>query len=277
MLRRLISLGYRIRAYDLDAARLGAAAAAGAEAADSAASAAAAADFVLLNLPSAQAVELALFGSRGAAKAMSAASLVIDFSTIPAPLCRDFAARLRKKAGAAWIDAPVSGGPVAAAEGQLTVMAGGSAEDFARAEAVLSAVSGTLTHVGPLGSGCIIKTIAQLIVGSSHVLLAEAVALAEAAGIDAAILPSSVRNGHADGPLMQQLYPRIAAHDFTPRSYARQLLKDLEMVQDLARVTGTPTPMSSQATQLYRLMIAAGHGAMDAGGIYKLYGERSIV
>jgi 3-hydroxyisobutyrate dehydrogenase len=98
----------------------------------------------------------------------------------------------------------------------------------------------------------------------------EAVRLAEASGIDAAILPNCVRGGHADGELMRQLYPRIAAHDFAPRAYARQLLKDLEAVQDLARETHVPTPMSSQATQLYRLLVAAGH-ADDGCGVYKLF------
>jgi 3-hydroxyisobutyrate dehydrogenase len=271
MLRRLVSLGYPVRAYDFDKARLQAAADAGAKTAPSAASAVADAAFVLLNLPSAQAVEAALFGPDGVAEALTASSLVIDFSTIPASACRDLAERLRGRTGAGWIDAPVSGGPVAAGEGRLTIMAGGSDRDIARTLKLLSAVGETFTHVGPLGSGCIVKTIAQLVVGSTHVLLAEAVALAEAAGLDATILPACVRNGHADGPLMQQLYPRIAAHDFLPRSYARQVLKDLEMVQDLARATGTPTPMSSQATQLYRLLVAAGHGEIDAGGVYTLY------
>ena len=101
--------------------------------------------------------------------------------------------------------------------------------------------------------------------------LAEAARLAEAAGIDAAILPSCVRGGHADGELMRQVYPRIAAHDFAPRAYARQLLKDLEAVQELARDAHVPTPMSAQATQLYRLMVAAGHAEIDGCGIYKLF------
>ena len=70
---------------------------------------------------------------------------------------------------------------------------------------------------------------------------------------------------------MRQVYPRIAAHDFAPRAYARQLLKDLEAVQELARDTHVPTPMSVQATQLYRLMVAAGHSEIDGCGIYKLF------
>ena len=80
-----------------------------------------------------------------------------------------------------------------------------------------------------------------------------------------------MRGGHADGELMRQIYPRIAAHDFAPRAYARQLLKDLEAVQDLARQTHVPTPMSSQAAQLYRLLVAAGHAEIDGCGVYKLF------
>ena len=110
MLRRLVSLGYPVRAYDVDEARLQAAADAGAKTAASAASAVADAAFVLLNLPSAQAVEAALFGPDGVAEALSASSL-IDFSTIPASACRDLAARLRARTGTGWVDAPFLADP----------------------------------------------------------------------------------------------------------------------------------------------------------------------
>jgi 3-hydroxyisobutyrate dehydrogenase len=197
--------------------------------------------------------------------------LVVDFSSIPAAECRHFSRRLHEKTGCTWVDAPVSGGPPAAAAGSLTIMAGGAETDIARLQPLMDDVGRHFTHVGPVGSGSLAKTIAQLVVGSTYVVLAEAARLAEAAGIDAAILPTCVRGGHADGELMRQIYPRIAAHDFAPRAYARQLLKDLEAVQELGRDAHVPTPMSAQATQLYRLMVAAGHAEIDGCGIYKLF------
>jgi 3-hydroxyisobutyrate dehydrogenase-like beta-hydroxyacid dehydrogenase len=225
----------------------------------------------MLNLPSAQAVEEAVFGTTGLATALRPPQLVVDFSTIPAAECRDFSHRLHEKTGCNWVDAPVSGGPPAAAAGSLTIMAGGPEADIARLRPLMDDVGRQFTHVGSVGSGSLAKTIAQLVVCSTYVVLAEAARLAEAAGIDAAILPSCVRGGHADGELMRQVYPRIAARDFAPRAYARQLLKDLEAVQELARDAHVPTPMSAQATQLYRLMVAAGHAEIDGCGIYKLF------
>ncbi len=274
MVERLVSLGYPVRAFDRDSDRLSAAERAGAGRASGPANAASNADLVLLNLPSPEAVEEVVFGPGGLAEAIRPPQLIVDFSTVAARTCRDLATRLAAQTGCAWIDAPVSGGPSASGAGSLTIMAGGSEADIARVMPLMTDIGQQFTHVGPTGAGSIAKTIAQLIVGSTYVVLAEAVRLAEAAGIDAAILPACVKHGHADGVLMRQLYPRIAAHDFAPRAYARQLLKDLEMVQDLAKSAGVPTPMSAQATQLYRLLVAAGHSEIDGSGIFKLYEAR---
>jgi len=271
MTERLLSLGYPVCAFDIDHARLGAVERAGARRAKDAADAVSDAELVLLNLPSAQAVEEAAFGAHGFAGRLRPPRLVVDFSTIPAATCREFAERVKKDSGCGWVDAPVSGGPLASADGSLTIMAGGSDADIGRVRPLMGDIGQQFTHVGPTGAGSVAKTIAQLVVGCTYVVLAEAARLAEGAGIDPTILPRCVSKGHADGVLMQYLYPRIAAHDFAPRAYARQLLKDLEAVQDLARAAKTPAPMSGLATQLYRLLIAAGHSEIDACGIYKLY------
>ena len=271
MSQRLVSLGYPVCAFDVDLMRLDAAERAGARRAKDAADATSDAELVLLNLPSAQAVEEATFGPHGFAGRLRPPQLVVDFSTIPASTCREFAKRLAKDSGCGWVDAPVSGGPVASGDGSLTIMAGGSNADVGRVRALMDDIGQQFTHVGPTGDGSVAKTIAQLVVGCTYVVLAEAARLAEGAGIDPAILPRCVGKGHADGVLMQHLYPRIAAHDFAPRAYARQLLKDLEAVQDLARAAKAPAPMSGLATQLYRLLVAAGHSEIDACGIYKLY------
>ena len=131
-----------------------------------------------------------------------------------------------------WIDAPVSGGPNAARQGTLTVMAGGDAGSIAAVAAVMSDLAANFTHAGPSGAGQAAKVINQAIVGTTYVLMAEALMLAEAAGIDAAKLPQCLAGGHADGNLLQQLYPRMQARAFEPPlAYARQLLKDMLAVQ----------------------------------------------
>ena len=276
MVRRLAGLGYPVRVFDIAPARLVAARAAGASVAASAADAVAGADLVLLNLPTAAAVEDAAFGPRGVAGAMRAPQMLVDFSTIPVEHGRAHAQRLRQITGCAWVDAPVSGGPPAAGGGTLTVMAGGEPADIERLAPFMADVAARFTHMGPTGSGLVAKMLNQLIVGCLHSVMAEAASLAEAAGIDAARLPECLAGGHADGTLLQRLYPRMVAREFAPQGYARQLRKDLEMVDEFAAAVGSPAPMLRQSLALYRRLIDAGHAELDTAAVFKLYESRSL-
>jgi 3-hydroxyisobutyrate dehydrogenase-like beta-hydroxyacid dehydrogenase len=226
---------------------------------------------VLLNLPTPAAVEAAVFGPGGVAGAMRPPQLLIDFSTIKVEQGQEFARRLRDRSGCAWVDAPVSGGPPASASGTLTVMAGGDANDIERIRALMADVAARFTRMGPVGSGLAAKMLNQLIVGCGHAVMAEAVVLAEAAGIDAARLPECLAGGYADSALLQRLYPRIVKRDFAPQGYARQLLKDLEMVNELAAGLKAPTPMMGEALSLYRMLVHLGHSELDTAAVLKVY------
>lgn len=271
MLKLLRGRGYAIRACDIDSARVAEAVSAGAVPTSSPGDAATGVDLVLLNLPTTEAVEQAVFGAAGVASVARAPQILIDFSTIRIGQCKAFAARLRSETGCGWIDAPVSGGPSASATGSLTVMAGGEPEEIDRAQPLFADTAGRFTHMGPTGAGMAAKMLNQLIVGCGHAVMAEAIVLAEAAGIDAARLPDCLAGGHADGSLLQTLYPRMQQRDFAPRGYARQLLKDLEMVHDYAAGVKAPTPMMSEALSLYRMLVHLGHSELDTGAILKLY------
>jgi 3-hydroxyisobutyrate dehydrogenase-like beta-hydroxyacid dehydrogenase len=271
MTKRLLSLGYAIRAYDIVPAQVAAAREAGAAAASSPADAARGADLVLLNLPTPEAVDAAVFGERGVASALRPPQLLIDFSTIKVYQCKAFAQRLRETNGAGWIDAPVSGGPPASGSGTLTVMAGGEAAEIERARPLFADVARRFTHMGPSGAGMAAKMLNQLIVGAGHAVMAEAVVLAEAAGIDAARLPECLAGGLADSALLQKLYPRMVGRDFAPQGYVRQLLKDLEMVSEFAGALKAPTPMMSEALTLYRMLAHLGHTELDTAAVLKLY------
>ncbi len=271
MVRRLVSLGYGVGAYDIAAKQLDLARGAGATVASSPEEAVRGADFALLNLPTTDAVEQAVFGADGVAGALRPPQLVIDFSTNDVARGRTFAARLRADTGCGWIDAPVSGGPPASGSGTLTVMAGGAPDDIALAKPLLADVAARFTHMGPSGSGLVAKMINQLIVGCGHAVMAEALLLAESAGIDAARMPECLAGGHADGALLQKLYPRMAARDFAPQGYARQLLKDLEMVHAYAGTLKAPVPMAGEALSLYRMLVHRGHAELDTGAVFKLY------
>ena len=117
----------------------------------------------------------------------------------------------------------------------------------------------------------------QLIVGCTHAVMAEAAVLAEAAGIDAARIPDCLAGGYADSSMLQKLYPRIIARDFAPQGYARQLLKDLEMLNEFAGGLKAPLPMSGQALTLYRMLIHLGHSKLDTAAIFKLYEQTANV
>lgn len=271
MVKRLAPLGYAIRAYDIVPAQVQAAAAAGATAARSPADVVQGADLVLLNLPTTDAVGQVVFDEQGVAGAMRPPQLVVDFSTIKVEKCKAFGEKLRKQTGCGWIDAPVSGGPPASGTGTLTVMAGGEAADIERAKPLFADVAGRFTHMGPPGAGMVTKMLNQLIVGAGHAVMAEAVVLAEAAGIDAARLPECLAGGHADSSLLQKLYPRMQKREYAPLGYVRQLLKDLEMVSEFAAGLKAPTPMMGEALQMYRILAHLGHTELDTCAVLKVY------
>jgi 3-hydroxyisobutyrate dehydrogenase len=101
--------------------------------------------------------------------------------------------------------------------------------------------------------------------------MAEAIVLAEAAGIDAARLPECLADGHADSALLQRLYPRMQRRDFAPMGYVRQLLKDLEMVHEYGAGLKAPMPMMSAALSLYRIVAHQGHTELDTAAVIKAY------
>jgi 3-hydroxyisobutyrate dehydrogenase len=271
MTRRLLERGYAVTVCDIVAARTDAARAAGATVVATPAEAVRDTDIALLCLPTTDAVEQVAFGEHGVASALQPPQLVVDFSTIKVDKGRSFAAKLREQTGCGWIDAPVSGGPPACAAGTLTVMAGGDAAEIERVRPLMADVAGQFTPMGPSGAGLAAKMINQLIVGCSYAVLAEAVVLAEAAGIEAARIPECLAGGYADSSMLQKLYPRIVKRDFAPQGYARQLLKDLEMLNGFAGGLKSPLPMAGQALSLYRMLIHLGYAELDTGAVFKLY------
>ena len=271
MVKRLVSRGHDVVAYDTMDKQVQLATAAGARAASTASQVVRNTEFVLLNLPTTDAVEEAVFGPDGVAAAITSPQLVIDFSTNAVARGRALAARLREQTGCGWVDAPVSGGPPASGTGTLTVMAGGTPDDVARVAPLMADIAARFTHMGPVGSGLVAKMINQLIVGCGHAVMAEALLLAESAGIDAARIPECLAGGHADGTLLQKLYPRMAQRDFAPQGYARQLLKDLEMVNTFAGGLKAPVPMAGEALSLYRMLIHRGYAELDTAAVFKLY------
>lgn len=271
MSRHLVSRGWDVHGYDISKKQMDIAVSAGVQVHSTAAEAAQGCELVVLNLPTTEAVESVVFGAHGLINTLRQPQCIVDFSTISVECGQAFSAQLLAQTGCGWIDAPVSGGPAAAGSGALTVMAGAREDDLPRIKALMRDVAASFTVLGPPGSGLVAKMLNQLMVGCLHAAVAELVALAEAAGIEADLVPSALAGGHADGILFQQIYPRMRAREFAPRGYTRQLLKDLDMVHAYAKSLQVPTPMASQAQTLYRMLARLGHAELDTSALIKLY------
>lgn len=274
--KRLIARGFTVVGYDIAAEKLAAAQAFGVVPAASPEDAARAGETICLSVMSAaggHAVEEAVLGPNGVASAPGAGKVLVDLSTTTIEETTHCAAELARRNGMAWIDAPVSGGPGAAEAGQLAVMAGGDAAAFARVRPLLELFASRLTHMGPLGAGQATKMINQVIVLTNFCVLAEALLLGERCGVDVARVPEALATGYAGSLLLNDLFPRMLARDFAPRGFVRQILKDLDMVHDLAKARVVPTPMASLAAQLFRAASARGWDELDGAAVLKLYLE----
>lgn len=259
---RLCATGHDLHVFDLDAGRVAALVAQGARAMGSAAEAAAASDVVITSLNSARIVELAVFGAGGAAEAARPGTLIIDMSSIDPAATRALAARATE-AGLRWVDSPLSGGAPKALTGELTLMAGGTAQDVADAHLVLKDVASNYTHMGPSGAGQATKLINQVLCGIQFLGVAEATALAEDAGVDAARIPQALKGGRADSAILQEYMPRFAARDYRRTGRIDNMVKDLNGAQDLARASNTAMPLTAICAEVHRMLTAAGLGGED--------------
>lgn len=272
MAQRLFDDGYRLTVWNLEPDRAEAFAKQGATVAATPAEVALASDIVLLCVLDTAAVESVVFGPSGVSGAARAGAVLVDHSTANPLPTADMAARLLAERGVNWIDAPVSGGPSFARERQLTIMAGGEAAIFARIEPVLRSYARNLTLMGPPGAGQMAKVINQAISGTSHVLMAEVLRLAEASGIDAARIPQCLAGGHADSTMLHFAYPRMLARDFEPPlSLSRQMLKDLHNVEAEGARLGLDLPLIATATARFQEYADAGGALADTSSVYRLY------
>ena len=275
MTKRLVESGYQVTGFDPDAQKMDAAAANGVTAADNPKAVAEASDIVLACVVTTPALTEAMFGEGGVVEGGAEGKIFLDHSTTIADKTRDMASRLKSETGMGWVDAPVSGGPPAAGSGKLAIMVGGDEDDVARVKPVLD-ILGNATHMGPLGAGQVTKMVNQVLVLNNFALLAEAVTLANNAGIDPAKVPEALAGGYADSPMFRQFFPRLIERDFEPAGYVRQIMKDLDMVLDLAQQTRTPVPMSSAAASLYRMLMTKGFSELDAIAVLKTYDSEPL-
>lgn len=245
---------------------------AGAVPASSPASVAAKADTVITMLPDTPAVETVLLGTGGVVEGLKPGSLVIDMGTTGVMATRDFASVI-EKAGGAYVDAPVSGGTIGAGDGTLVIMAGGSGEAVARAEAIFGVLGSRATHVGAVGTGQVAKAANQVIVGLNIGAVAEALTLAAKAGADPAKVREALRGGFADSRILEVHGQRMVDGDFRPGGKVTTQFKDLTQALELAAELGFSLPATALNRDLYARLIEAGHGDLDHSALIKAIAE----
>ena len=268
---RLLECGVTLRVYDRNPPKVATLADKGATGCASAREAGEGADVILTSLNSAVAVRETVLGGDGAATDVADGALVIDMSSIdPAStraLAEDAAAR-----GLRWVDSPLSGGAPKALKGTMTLMLGGTEADCAEARArVLDHLGANVTRMGPSGAGQGTKLINQVLCGLHFVAAAEATALAEDAGIDAALVPRALKGGRADSAILQEFMPRMAARDYERTGRIDNMVKDLNGALDLARATHTPLPLTALAAEIHRMLTAAGWGGEDQAALMEFF------
>ncbi|MCV9935501.1 NAD(P)-dependent oxidoreductase [Boseaceae bacterium BT-24-1] len=270
--KRLIATGHTVVGYDLDPARRAEAEALGVALAASPAEVAERANPVCIAVTTTKAVQAVVSGEGGILSAKpKPGAIVIDFSTTEIGVTKALAAALAE-AGIGFIDAPVSGGPPAAEAGKLAIMAGGTPQVIAAVRPLAESL-GLFTHMGAVGAGQATKLVNQALCLTNYVVVAESLRLAEAYGVDADKIPAALAPGLGNSAVLQAMMPRMVARDFAPKGYARQVLKDLEMLMEAGREQHLAMPMVAQATTLYRMLVAQGDSELDAIAVLKMLPE----
>jgi 3-hydroxyisobutyrate dehydrogenase-like beta-hydroxyacid dehydrogenase len=265
MATRLAQAGYPLRVWNRTAAKAEALRATGAEPHADLQDAVRGADIVISILEAGPVVGQVI---ADALPALAQGTLWVDMSSTRQDEALAFATRLRD-AGCRFIDAPVSGGVGGAEAGQLAIMAGAEADDYALAEPVLR-VMGSPKAVGPVGSGQVAKLCNQLIVGATINIVAEALLLAEAAGADPAAVREAIRGGFAGSKVLEVHGQRMLERNFMPGGQVKTQLKDQRNILAAASAAGVTLPVTELVTRQYESIVDDIPSADHAAGLIAL-------
>jgi 3-hydroxyisobutyrate dehydrogenase-like beta-hydroxyacid dehydrogenase len=224
------------------------------------------ADVLITMVVDAPEVETVLFGDDGAADGLAEGALVVDMSTIAPSAVQAIAGRLSDR-GIGFVDAPVTGSKPRAEDGTLTIMAGGSPEDFAHAKPLFEAMGELIVHCGPSGHGAMVKLLNNAVAATNAAAIAQAFNIAESYGLDTERLVEVMRAGSA-GSVMLDLKARpMLDQEYEPLFKLAHMLKDVRHCLDEARRLGKDFELAAVAEKLYEAADEAGHGDDDFAAI----------
>ena len=219
-------------------------------------------------------VESVLVGNSGVLHGIQANALVIDMSTISATATRSMAKQIQH-AGAAMIDAPVSGGEVGAIAGTLSIMVGGDAQDYERALPILSCLGKNIVHVGSSGAGQVAKACNNLVAAQTVVAVAEAFLLAKSLGVDPAKVREALLGGFANSKVLELHGKRVLDENYAPGFKTKLHAKDIRIALNSAKESNISMPGTELSDKYLQMLIEQGDGELDSSAIAKVVLESS--
>jgi 3-hydroxyisobutyrate dehydrogenase len=270
MARRVLAAGFPLTVYNRNRAKSEALAAEGAHVAASPREAAIDADFVISMVADDSASRSLWLGPDGALAGARPGTVLIETSTLTVAWVKELAAAAQARQ-CEFLDAPVTGTKPHAANGELTFLVGGSAVTLEKARPVLAVMSKAILHLGPTGSGALLKLLNNFLCGVQAASLAEAIAIIEKSGLDRSTAMDFLTNGNPGSPLVKTIAGRINARDFTPNFLLKLMAKDLEYALLCARELDVPLSTTAGAAEVFQRAIAAGLGDKDFSAVIELF------
>ncbi len=272
MARNLIKAGHQVWGHDINPDAVARLVADGAQAGALLDHAEALDALVVVVLNAAQ-TEAVLFGPEGVAAALQQNTVILSCATIPPAFAAEMETRA-ESAGLLYLDAPISGGAIKAASGELTIMASGRKAAFDAAKPALDAISAKVFEMGDrAGAGSAMKATNQMLAGIHIASMAEAITFALAQGISPERFLEVVSQSAGTSWMLENRAPHIIEGDYTPRSTINIWPKDLGIVMDIAQNSGFSAPITEAALALFKEAAAQGLGAEDDAALAKLYAK----
>lgn len=269
MARQLVARGFDVTVWNRDAAKTASLASAGAHVAKTPAAAATGADVVLAMLANDEASRAVWLGSEGALGAMRTDAVAIESGTLTVEWIRELAATAKAR-GIAFLDAPVTGSKAQAESGALSFLVGGPAEVLERVRPALGAMGSTINHLGPTGSGAMMKLINNFMCGVQVASLAEAIAMAERSGLDARQAAAVLSGGSPGSPLVRMVAQRMLDRAYEPNFFIPLMAKDLSYARQAFSQAGIELASADVARAHFVDAERAGMGQKDIAAIVEL-------
>jgi 2-hydroxy-3-oxopropionate reductase len=270
MAKNLLAAGYPLVVLNRSRAPVDELVALGASAGTTPSEVASRSEVVITMLPDSPDVEAVALGGDGIAAGIREGALWIDMSTIAPAATKRVAHELAAK-GAESLDAPVSGGEKGAIDAALSIMVGGSEAAFARAKPIFEALGKNIVHVGELGAGQVTKACNQIVVGVTIEAVAEALALAEASGVDPAKVRAALLGGFAQSKILEVHGQRMIDRAFNPGFKSKLHRKDMTIAANAGDERGLDLGAAKFVRERFGALIARGDGERDHSALFALY------